>query len=173
MSILPFRLKHSTACTRSYSCRNWLPQVRTCCSCLRLAVDTLRRWSKWSEAAELFGGQMAITREDSCRLVQFQATIRATVDRVSSRVPRRSGGSPNLVRSVLDLVWGKGFRGKRKKEERERERKIVSHFLGFRNLNLFFFRFFETKSYFCVFKIVFSIFNKYDTKMDFQVNILN
>ena len=75
-------------------------------------------------------------------------------------------------------------RGERKGEKRERERERVRGkkrrkeekesflgFSGFQNLNLYSFRFFGTKSHFHVFQLVFSIFNKYNTKINFLINI--
>ena len=61
-------------------------------------------------------------------------------------------------------------RKRKRTKERERERKSC---LGFRNPNLYSFRIFGLKFHFRIILIVFSIFDKYDINMNFQVNNLN
>ena len=62
------------------------------------------------------------------------------------------------------MVLGRMFR------EKERKRKIVFFgFSGFQNPIIYSLRNFEMKFRFNVFKIIFSIFNTYDTRIDFQV----
>ena len=84
-------------------------------------------------------------------------------------------GWPDLVRSKSNLVWGRGFWGKRKENEREkREKGKEGHgFFGFSNPILYFLSIFRNKLHFCVFQIIFSIFNKYDAKLNFRAAILN
>ena len=63
-------------------------------------------------------------------------------------------------------------REKKKREERKKE-KDFGFYSGFQNPNLYPFWIFGFQSCFCVILIVFSIFRKYDAKMNFRVTILN
>ena len=90
----------------------------------------------------------------------------------------RRRGWPNPIRSGLDLMWGRekdereeGEKEKKKGEEREKE--------SFRFVRVFETQFYtplgfpKMKFHFRIFLIVFTIFNKYDTKMNFRVKTLN
>ena len=74
-------------------------------------------------------------------------------------------------------MWGENFwererkrrereGGENEKEKGEREKKFRIR-SDFQNSILYFSRFFGTKFHFCLFFIVFTIFNKYDAKMNF------
>ena len=79
------------------------------------------------------------------------------------------GAGFGVGRGILGREKGRRERGrrKRKREERKREKENFRVCSGFQNPILYFPRFFRTKFYFCVFFIVFSIFNKYNAKINF------
>ena len=73
---------------------------------------------------------------------------------------------------------GRGERRERKKKrKRKRKKKEGKKYLrvcsGFQNPFLYHSRFFRTKFCFLCILIVFSIFNKYDPKLNFRATILN
>ena len=104
--------------------------------------------------------------------------------KASGIITRLKNENPTRPIIYIEQCVGRRGSGREKGEERERKEKkrrekkkkrkekfrVCS---GFQNPNLYFSRFFGMKFCFCVFFIVFTIFNKYDTKMNFQANTLN
>ena len=98
------------------------------------------------------------------------------------KVVRRRESSPDPIRSTVNSAREKRGQGERREEEREnerkrrkkkkrREKKIVWVCSGFQNSNLYPFHVFVLKFCFYIILVVFSIFNNYNAKINFQVTI--
>ena len=119
-----------------------------------------------------------VSPELGCRRGELGSVGKARLKLIMVRNRSIGGGIEKDRKKGRGERREEGGRKEKKKEERknERERENNEFFFfcsTFQNPILYFSQFFGMKFHFCVFFIMFTIFNKYDTKLNFQVNTLN